>query len=85
MLTHSIKCDLHARHFYSNTNQSDESWPVEPLARQLVCANLSEQDFVFINFDEILPLSNSKEPVLQRIEQLHLNSTNHNLNLAQEK
>ena len=27
-----IKCVLDARHFISNTEQSDESWPIEPLA-----------------------------------------------------
>ena len=28
----SIKCKLDARHLNSNTEQSDESWPIEPLA-----------------------------------------------------
>ena len=31
----SIKCVLDARHLNSNTEQSDESWPIEPLAPQL--------------------------------------------------
>ena len=35
----SIKCVLDARHFNSNTEQSDESWPNEPLAPQLARAN----------------------------------------------
>ena len=35
----SIKCVLHARHLSSNTKQSDESWPIEPLAPQLARAN----------------------------------------------
>ena len=35
----SIKCVLDARHLHSNTEQSDESWPVEPLAPQLACGN----------------------------------------------
>ena len=34
-----IKCVLDARHFNSNTEQSDESWPIEPLAPQLARAN----------------------------------------------
>ena len=33
------KCVLDARHPYSNTEQSDESWPIEPLAPQLARAN----------------------------------------------
>ena len=35
----SIKCVLDARHLNSNTEQSDESWPIEPLALQLARAN----------------------------------------------
>ena len=27
-----MKCVLDARHLNSNTEQSDESWPIEPLA-----------------------------------------------------
>ena len=34
-----IKCVLDARHLNSNTEQSDESWPIEPLAPQLARAN----------------------------------------------
>ena len=34
----SIKCVLDARHLISNTEQSDESWPIEPLAPQLARA-----------------------------------------------
>ena len=30
----TIKCVLDARHLNSNTEQSDESWPIEPLAPQ---------------------------------------------------
>ena len=35
----TIKCVLDARHLNSNTEQSDESWPFEPLAPQLARAN----------------------------------------------
>ena len=35
----TIKCVLVARHPNSNTEQSDESWPLEPLAPQLARAN----------------------------------------------
>ena len=35
----TIKCVLDGRHLNSNTEQSDESWPVEPLAPQLARAN----------------------------------------------
>ena len=35
----TIKCVLDARHLNSNTEQSDESWPIEPLAAQLARAN----------------------------------------------
>ena len=37
--TDSIKCVLDARHLNSNTEHSDESGPIEPLAPQLACAN----------------------------------------------
>ena len=35
----TIKCVLDARHLDSNTKQSDESWPMEPLAPHLARAN----------------------------------------------
>ena len=35
----SIKCVLDARHLNSNTEKSDESWPIETLAPQLARAN----------------------------------------------
>ena len=35
----TIKCVLDARHLTSNTEQSDESWPIEPFAPQLARAN----------------------------------------------
>ena len=35
----TTKCVLDARHLNSNTEQSDESWPIEPLAPQLARAN----------------------------------------------
>ena len=35
----TVKCVLDARHFHSNTEQSDESWPIEHLAPQLARAN----------------------------------------------
>ena len=35
----TIKCVLDARHLYSNAEQSDESWPIEPHAPQLARAN----------------------------------------------
>ena len=35
----TIKCVLDARHLNSNTEQSDESWPIEPLAPQSARAN----------------------------------------------
>ena len=35
----TIKCVLDARHPNSNTEQSDESWSIEPLAPQLARAN----------------------------------------------
>ena len=35
----SVRCVLDARHPYPNTEQSDESWPIEPLAPQLARAN----------------------------------------------
>ena len=34
----TIKCVLDARHLNSNTEQSDEPWPIEPLAPQLARA-----------------------------------------------
>ena len=34
-----IKCVLDARHHNSNTEQSDESWPLQPLVPQLAHAN----------------------------------------------
>ena len=34
-----MKCVLDARHLISNLNQSDESWPIKPLAPQLPRAN----------------------------------------------
>ena len=34
-----MKCVLDARHLNYNTKQSDESWPIEPLAPQLARAN----------------------------------------------
>ena len=35
----SLKCVLDAHHLNSITEQSDESWPIEPLAPQLARAN----------------------------------------------
>ena len=35
----TIKCVLDARHLNSNTEQSDECWPIEPLAPQLARSN----------------------------------------------
>ena len=35
----TIKCVIDARHLNSNTEQSDESWPIEPLVPQLARAN----------------------------------------------
>ena len=35
----TIKCVLDARHLNSNTEQSDESWPIGPPASQLARAN----------------------------------------------
>ena len=35
----SIKCVLDARHLNSNTEHSDESWPIEPLAPHLARGN----------------------------------------------
>ena len=35
----TIKCVIDARHLNSNTEQSDESWPIEPLAPQLARVN----------------------------------------------
>ena len=39
----TIKCVLDARHLNSNTEQSDESWPIEPLAPQLARAKQKVQ------------------------------------------
>ena len=36
-------CFLYARHLNSNTDQSDESWPIEPLAPQLARANKNDK------------------------------------------
>ena len=142
----TIKCVLDARHLNSNTEQSDESWPIEPLAPQLARANkkyksaidlmyayahtplnedtfkltsfssgdkifafirgfyglkglpnfftkqmstffktLIEQGFALVYIDDIFLLSDSKEHMLQLIEQLHIISTKNNLKLAPEK
>ena len=35
----TIKCVIDARHLNSNTEQSDESWPIEAFAPQLARAN----------------------------------------------
>ena len=35
----TVKCVLDARNLNSNTEESDESWPIEPLAPQLARAN----------------------------------------------
>ena len=141
----SIKCVFDARHLNSNTDQSDESWTIEPLA-QLARANkkykcaidlmfayahspldqetiiltsfssgdklfafirgfyglkslldfstkqissffktLFDQGFALVHIDDILLFSNSKENMFKRIEQLHLISTKHNLEVAPEK
>ena len=142
----SIKCVLDARHLNSSTEQSDKSWPIEPLAPLVARANKKykcaidlmnayahtpldedtikftsfssgdklfafirgfyglkslpnfftkqissffrrfiEQGFALVYIDDILLLSNSKEHMFQLIEQLHLISTKHNLELAPEK
>ena len=45
----SIKCVLDARHLNSKTDQSDESWLIEPLAPQLARANkLCNRSYVHI-------------------------------------
>ena len=41
----TIKCVLDARHLNSNTEQSDASWPIEPLAPQLARANKNKSAF----------------------------------------
>ena len=137
----TIKCVLDARHLNSNTEQSDESRPIEPLAPQLARANkkyksaidlmyayahapldedtlklgdklfvfirgfyglkglsnfftkqmssffktLIEQGFALVYIDDIAFLSDSKEHMIQLIEQLHIISTKNNLKLAPEK
>ena len=43
----TIKCVLDARHLNSNTEQSDESWPIEPLAPQLARANKCAIDLLY--------------------------------------
>ena len=142
----SIKCVLDARHLNSNTEHSDESWPIEPLAPQLARANkkykcaidlmyayahspfneetinltsfssgdklflllyevsmvskdfpcfyktdatffttLIEQCFAVVYINYFLLLSNSKEHMFHRIEQVHIISTKNILKLAPEK
>ena len=44
---HILKCVLDARHLNSNTEQSDESWHIEPLALQLARANKSAIDLMY--------------------------------------
>ena len=44
----SIKCVLDARHLNSNTEQSDESWPIELLAPQLARAKKIQVCYSFI-------------------------------------
>ena len=39
----TIKCVLDARHLSSNTEQSDASWPIEPLAPPLARANTNHK------------------------------------------
>ena len=46
---------------------------------------LIEQGFAFVYIDDILFSSDSKEPMFQLIEQLHIISTKNNLKLAPEK
>ena len=46
---------------------------------------LIEQGFVLVYIDDILLLSDSKEHMIQLIEQLHIISTKNNLKLASEK
>ena len=46
---------------------------------------LIEQGFALVYIDDILLLSDSKEHMFQRIEQLHIISTKNNLKLAPEK
>ena len=47
--------------------------------------SLIEQGFAVVYIGDILLLSNSKEHMFQLIEQLHIISTKHNLELAPEK
>ena len=44
----SIKCVSDARYLNSNTEQSDESWPIEPLAPQLARANKKQTNLQLI-------------------------------------
>ena len=46
----SKKCVLDARHLNSNTDQSDESWPIEPLAPQLARASKRYKFAVDLNY-----------------------------------
>ena len=46
----TIKCVLDARHLNSNTEQSDESWPIEPLAPQLARANKKYKSAIDLMF-----------------------------------
>ena len=52
----SIECSLNARHLNSNTEQSDESWSIEPLPPQLPRANKCAIDpiyaYAYIPLDE---------------------------------
>ena len=52
----SNECVLDARHLNSNTEQSDESWPIEPLATQLARANKKYKPVHYlIKHEEVLP------------------------------
>ena len=46
----TIKCVLDARHLNSNTEQSDESWPIEPLAPQLARANKKYKSAIYLMY-----------------------------------
>ena len=46
----SIKCVLDARHLNSNTEHSDESWPIEPLAPQLARANKKYKSAIYLMY-----------------------------------
>ena len=50
----------------------------------IIVRTLFEQGFALVYIDDILLLSNSKEHMFQRIEQLHIISTKYNLILAPE-